>query len=245
MARSAHPGAAGSAFRRDRQVSRAGLGALSVTGDIRAGRPEQGKFSPCPGGRRYDLSLRASETHHPSPGRRALCFFGRPPTGRAQQSASRKALNLGPLHASALLPRAPSSSRSLLPTPFHSNHPRPQTKNHPLATSASPTVRGSQSLRPPSPVPPAVTGSCEVRERGRRLQLSGRPGAPGAAVRRGRALPTCGGGGVAPSPHPHRVQGRRSSQLRRTLMPWLRGWHSRTFWMTACREEAKRTRAHC
>ncbi|CAI9173492.1 unnamed protein product [Rangifer tarandus platyrhynchus] len=146
------------AFRRDRQVSRAGLGALSVAGDIRTGRPEQGKFSPCPGGRRCDLSLSASETHHPSPGRRALCFFGSPPTGRAQQSASRKALNLGPLHASALSPRAPSSSRSLSPLPSTQTTParkRKTTPSQPQQARPSVAARASSPRVPCRPRLPA------------------------------------------------------------------------------------------
>lgn len=74
----------------------------------------------------------------------------------------------------------------------------------------------------------------------------------------GQALPALRCGGDARSRpaaeaawgrpfHPHRVQGRPAggaSSAERSV-PWVGGWHSHTFWMTACREEGKRTRAHC
>lgn len=131
---------------------------------------------------------------------------------------------MGALHGPALLPWAPSSPRSPLPAPTLQLC---QTKNHPQ-TPASPTV-GAGGARPRRPVPPAVTGSCKVRERRRRrrLQPPGRWVAPGAAVRRGRALPTYGGGfagrGARGRPRPHptspRAPGREVRALRNPLRP--------------------------
>lgn len=151
---------------------------------------------------------------------------------------------MGALHGPALLPWAPSSSRSPLPAPTLQLR---QTKNHPQ-TPASPTV-GAGGARPRRPVPPAVTGSCKVRERRRRrrLQPPGRWVAPGAAVLRGRALPTYGGGfagrGAAPGPTP-RARARRAgrSELCGTLCARRR---SRTVWMRAFREEGKGTGENC
>lgn len=137
-----------------------------------------------------------------------------PPAGRAQQPASRKALYLGPLHASALLPRAPSSSRS----PPHSLPLKPSPCN-----LSKPDRPWSRASRPQSPAPPAVTSSCKVRERSRRLQLSGRPGAP--ALRCGgdaRSRPAAEAAWGRPF-HPHRVHkcpaGGASSAER--SVPWV------------------------
>ena len=129
---------------------------------------------------------------------------------------------MGALHGPALLPWAPSSPISPLPAPILQLR---QTKNHPQ-TRASPTV-GAGGARPRRPVPPAVTGSCKVRERRRRLQPPGRRVAPGAAVRRERALPTCGGGcagrGARGRPRPHptspRAPGREARARRNPLRP--------------------------
>lgn len=194
-----------------------------------------------PGGRRYDLSLSASERRKPTPapGAALLAFW----------DALRQDAHINPLPGRLCIwvhstrphfcPGHPRVADLSSPLPFTQTIPsQPQ--------QARPSV-GARASRPQSPAPPAVTSSCKVRERSRRLQLSGQPGAPGAAVRRGRALQTCGGGGVGPPLPPPRVQGRPAggaSSAERSV-PWVGGWHSHTFWMTACREEGKRTRAHC
>lgn len=169
-----------------------GLGAFSVAGDIGAGPPEQRKFCP-PGGRRYDLSLSARERRKPTPapGAALLAF-----SDALRQDA----------HSNPLPGRLCIWVHSTRPH-FCPGHPRAADLSSPLPSTqtipsqpqqARPSV-GARASRPQSPAPPAVTSSCKVRERSRRLQLSGPPGAPGAAVRRGRALQTCGGGGVGPS----------------------------------------------
>ena len=142
------------------------------------------------GGRRYDLSLSASERRKPTPapGAALLAFL----------DALRQDTHSNPLpgrlctwvhstrpHSCPGHPRAADLSS-----------PLPSTQTTPLQPQQARPSVGARASRFQILVPPAVTSSCEVCERGRRLQLSGRPGAPGAAVRRGRALPTCGGGGV-------------------------------------------------
>ena len=145
------------------------------------------------GGRRYDLSLSARERRKPTPapGAALLAFL----------DALRQDTHSNPLpgrlctwvhstrpHSCPGHPRAADLSS-----------PLPSTQTTPLQPQQARPSVGARASRFQILVPPAVTSSCEVCERGRRLQLSGRPGAPGAAVRRGRALPTCGGGGVGPS----------------------------------------------
>lgn len=154
---------------------------------------QNNESSAPPGGRRYDLSLSASERRKPTPapGAALLAF-----SDALRQDA----------HSNPLPGRLCIWVHSTRPH-FCPGHPRaadlssplPSTQTIPLQPQQARPSVGARASRPQSPAPPAVTSSCKVRERSRRLQLSGRPGAPGAAVRRGRALQTCGGGGVGPS----------------------------------------------
>lgn len=132
----AHQGR-GRTFRRDRQVSTPGLGAFSVAGDIRAGR--QNNESSAPGGRRYDLSLSASERRKPTPAPGTALLAFRTPSGRMRTATRfQEGSVFGSTPRVRTLPQAPSSNRSLLPTPFHSNHPlQPQQARPSVGARAS------------------------------------------------------------------------------------------------------------
>lgn len=186
----------------------------------------------------------AEEETRPSPEPRAPPPPAFPEGFPARHSgpwASSKVFNLGALHGVSLFSPVipfplPPSQTPLTPPPTEEPPPTPMS---PTAFSPASRHRAAARHGPGRPVPPAVTGwrsparghrSSEVRERRHCLHLLRRPGprrvAPGAAVRRGRALPTCSPGGKGrrgPPPEPGAAEARRKRALpspaRLTLTP--------------------------
>lgn len=188
----AHSGQAG--------LPRARVGAFSVAQGHRGWPARTTKFCPPAGeGMTYRECKRKEETH-PSPGRRAPCFFGRPPAGR--HTATR-------FQEGSVFGSTPPASH------FCPGHPRAADLSSPLPSTQTIPLQLSKPDRPlePEPQGPQVPRRPRLPAPARCVRAQPPPSAvwPARRSRRcgaaGTRAQTCGGGGVGPSFHPTEFKG--------------------------------------